>query len=141
MIIEYGIGHDCTVHLVVRVPGGGGWEYLLTTYSHSCCSNPSEWRECLKNSSLMLKVHDLCEIIKLRDDTWSIVCKAYNIDDVVIEQIENNSSEPFVRFADTIHFMYHHNDEWQNLTWYDVLVEVRRVDSDLAKAIEQSKLI
>jgi len=108
-ISDYGIVPDATLHLVIRVPGGGLKDLLSST---RICPNNFDWQVCLKNSTLMSKQFKLSEVIEMRADTWEVVCEAFNIDDAIKEEITDNSADPVIRLLDTIHYLYHQSHWW-----------------------------
>ena len=54
----------------------------------------------------MSKKSQICEVINAREDAWSVVCVAFNIDSEMREKIENNSEEPYIRLEDVIHWLF-----------------------------------
>jgi len=130
-----------TVHLLMRMRGGGEPRHLLSQSLEDCpsLSAPGS-QKCLSQSPLMSKHSEVRKIIKLREDMWYILCKAFNIGDYTVMLIEGNSDEPFIRFADTVYYMYHLNAKWVHLTWQDIMAKVKTVDIDLAEVIEHSGL-
>ncbi|XP_065918879.1 uncharacterized protein [Dysidea avara] len=132
---SYNIQHDCTEHLVIRVPGGGdGW--CLGTQLGITCSDPWKCRQPIYGSPT--KLH---EVVAQRSDACEVVCEAFNIGNGVKNQIEDNSADPSIRLTDAVHYLYHQSHWWYQLTWHDVIIKVKAVDIDLAEVIEQSGLV
>ena len=74
------------------------------------------------------------DIVTVREDAWSILCKAFNITAGVRQQIEENSEDVGVQCIDVMHHIYHSNTD---LTWDDVKDKVKSSDPQLAKIISE----
>ena len=63
--------------------------------------------ECISNLNLLMsRKSQIREVINAREDAWSVVCVAFNIDSEMREKIENNSEEPYIRLEDVIHWLF-----------------------------------
>ena len=74
----------------------------------------------------------LKKVVSVRNDTWVLMIKVFNITDAVRKETEENSEDDHIRCMDVMHCMYHHDND---LTWEFVEIQVRREDPQLADAI------
>jgi len=65
------------------------------------------------------------KVVSVRNDTWVLIIKVFNITDEVRKEIEENSEDDRIRCMDVMHRMYHHDED---LTWEFVEIQVRRED-------------
>jgi len=74
----------------------------------------------------------LKKVVSVRNDTWVLMIKVFNITDAVRKETEENSEDDHIRCMDVMHRMYHHDND---LTWEFVEIQVRREDPQLADVI------
>jgi len=72
------------------------------------------------------------KVVGVRNDTWEVIIKVFNITDEVKKEIEENSEDVRIRCMDVMHRMYHHDND---LTWEFVEMQVRKEDPQLADVI------
>ena len=136
---SYNIQFDCSpvVHVIKHLPGGGDGWCLGAELGINC-----SMRECIQtifNSSTVCT--ELHKVVAQRSNAWKVICDAFNMDDSIKDKIEDHSADPSIRLTDAVHYLYHQSHWWHRLTWHDVLVKVRRADSDLAEVIQESGLV
>ena len=74
------------------------------------------------------------EMVAVRNDTWEVIIKAFNISDEVKKEIAENSEDDLIRCMDVIHRMYHHDED---LTWEFIVTHLERQDPQLADVIKE----
>ena len=62
---------------------------------------------CPFNSFGDLPTMKLCEISEQQGDAYMILCQHFNISEVDIKIVEDNSEENYVRLGDILHRIYH----------------------------------
>ena len=85
---------------------------------------------------LAMKTNDdviIKEIVIVRNDTWEVMIKVFNISEEAKKEIEENSEDNHIRCMDVMHRMYHHD---QDLTWEFIEIQVRKEDPHLSDVIK-----
>ena len=135
-ISDYQIVCKAELRVTVRTRGGGSGPSLTSFYY--CNLEPQCHKKLLLFQS---KKTELRKMINAREDAWSVVCEAFSVCSDVKEKIQDNSDDPYIRFLDAIHWMYHHNPDCHQLTWHDIKGKVETLDRNFTEVIVQSGLL
>ena len=109
----------CIVHLMIE----------LSKYD---CADPEQcpfYEHELYNQLICQKVSEQ------REDTYHVVCDAFNLTLQIKQAIEDATASSTLRFGDTLHHLYHKD---HNITWDKIITEVSKVDDSLAQIIGNS---
>ena len=75
------------------------------------------------------------EVAKQREDTYDVVCEAFNLTQQITQVIEDATASNSLRFSDTLHHLYHKD---HSMTWGKIITEVSIIDHSLAQIISNS---
>ena len=127
-------GNEAHILLVLTMDGTGASNLISPCAS---CPNHSPGNDYGKLCGTCNDLTDdliIDDVVTVREDAWSILCKAFNISAGVRQQIEENSEDAGVRCIDVMHHVYHLNSK---LTWDNVKDKMKSYDPHLAKVISE----
>jgi len=121
---DYGIKCDSTIYLVVRVPGGGFVDDLL---SH-CVGCPGEHCEVLRIGNW-----NNAFIKNASEDVYIALCDVFNISSEVKLVIEDNNAATSIRCLDVIHHLYHVDPS--TFSWRNIKIKLKPKYPDISNQI------
>ena len=107
----YKIERDATLHIVVRVPGGGAPTGLYSYFDECVMKSQCPFHE-------LFKQDDIYEFSQKQENAYKLLCHKFNLSNEIIRAIKDNHEENAIRLGDALHRIYHKDPSitWQRIT-------------------------
>ena len=107
----YKIEREATLHIVVRVPGGGRPTDLYSYFDECVMKSQCPFHELFKQG-------DINVLSQEQENAYKLLCHKFNLSNEIIRAIKDNHEENAIRLADVLHRIYHKDPSitWQRIT-------------------------